>query len=294
MTRPCDRRRAPRNADQKPSDLAGKSLARGARLLTPRASNERRASIAFPRRIRALSASGSTRPIGRSYQRMPFVVCVRRHGKEIDPSTVRAAPAPRCGDGAEAAVGEISPHAPRCGSTRRVSAPHRLKVHGRLSTHARSNTHRVPSRRGSDAISNFRGLRLRQIAPDLDARRPMPGGCDRPAARRRRAFLPISSTMSCGLPSAGNRLARLGAPPAADPPLPRHRPRSAFALAGSAEAHYHIPLLGYALSYATYRGTLTAAAGPGCAWLAVFADASGPVTDDHGRAPPARPRCAFE
>ena len=164
---------------------------------------------------------------------MPFVVCVRRHGKELilrlfeqrlrhDAATER-----------EAAVSEIL----RIAALRldqRVSAPDRLKVHGRLSTHV-LDTHRGrPAEASANRIS--RGLLLRQIAPDLTrATTNADGRTDRPLI----ADAPIPIAHYELRFAVGDYFARLGTP-AADPPFLGIVPVR-FAIA-EPEAHYHIPL----------------------------------------------------
>ena len=208
---------------------------------------------------------------------MPFVVCVRRHGKEIDPSVVRTAPAPRCGDGAGGGGGEII----RIAALRldqRVSAPDRLKVHGQLSTHV-LDTHRGRPAEGVEIefLEAFASGKSRCCR----ARRPMPRAG--PTGRSLPMRLFRSRNTNCGLRSATIlrgwarrppiRLSSASCPSASPSPSPRRT--------------------------ITYRSWLRPGATPRTAEAdgrGLDRDALGSPscrgfrsTNNHGRAPPARP-----
>jgi 2-oxo-4-hydroxy-4-carboxy-5-ureidoimidazoline decarboxylase len=176
---------------------------------------------------------------------MPFVVCVRRHGKE---SILRLFEQRLRHDAAterEAAVAEIL----RIAALRldqRVSAPDRLKVHGRLSTHV-LDTHR--GRPGEavqieflEVFASGKSRVLTRATTNADGRtdRPLIADAPIPIAQYELRF------------AVGDYFARLGTP-AADPPFLGIVPVR-FAIA-EPEAHYHIPLLVTPWSYATYRGS---------------------------------------
>jgi 2-oxo-4-hydroxy-4-carboxy-5-ureidoimidazoline decarboxylase len=149
---------------------------------------------------------------------MPFVVCVRRHGKD---SILRLFEQRLRHDAAterEAALGEIL----RIAALRldqRVAAPDRLQVHGRLSTHV-LDTHRGRPAEGVD-------IEFLEVFASGKSRL-------------------ISRTTT----KADGRTER---PLIADPPFLDIVPVR-FAIADP-EAYYHIPLLVTPWSYATYRGS---------------------------------------
>jgi 2-oxo-4-hydroxy-4-carboxy-5-ureidoimidazoline decarboxylase len=176
---------------------------------------------------------------------MPFIVCVRRHGKE---SILRLFEQRLRHDAAterEAAVSEIL----RIAALRldqRVSAPHRLKVHGRLSTHV-LDTHRGRPAEGVqieflEVFSSGKSRLISRATTNADGRtgRPLVADAPIPIAHYELRF------------AVGDYFARLGTP-AADPPFLGIVPVR-FAIA-EPEAHYHIPLLVTPWSYATYRGS---------------------------------------
>ena len=176
---------------------------------------------------------------------MPFVVCVRRHGKE---SILRLFEQRLRHDAAterEAALGEIL----RIAALRldqRVAAPDRLKVHGRLSTHV-LDTHRGRAAEGVEiefcevfSAGTSRPLARATTSADGRTERPFVADAPIPIAQYELRF------------AVGDYFARQGTP-AAEPPFLGIVPIR-FAVA-EPEAHYHIPLLVTPWSYATYRGS---------------------------------------
>jgi 2-oxo-4-hydroxy-4-carboxy-5-ureidoimidazoline decarboxylase len=176
---------------------------------------------------------------------MPFIICVRRHGKE---SILRQFE--RRLDNAEAterdaALAEIC----RVAALRldqRVSAPDRLKVHGRLSTHV------LDTLRGGPAAGV--AVELYEIASVGNARLVMRtitnavGRTDPPLIAEQP--IPIAEyELRFGV---GDYFTRQGTP-VADPPFLGIVPIR-FAVA-EPEAHYHVPLLVTPWSYSTYRGS---------------------------------------
>lgn len=174
----------------------------------------------------------------------PFVICVRRHGKE---SILRAYQRRLTHDTAtevEAALAEIARiTALRLGQ--RVEAADRLKVHGRLSTHVLDNHAGRPA--AGVAIELYEldagGERLIvRAVTNADGRtdQPLIGGRPVPIARYELRF-------QVGAYFAGRRI------DLADPPFLDVVPLR-FAVA-EPEEHYHVPLLVTPWSYATYRGS---------------------------------------
>jgi 2-oxo-4-hydroxy-4-carboxy-5-ureidoimidazoline decarboxylase len=176
---------------------------------------------------------------------MPFIICVRRHGKE---SILREFERRLDADKAterDAALAEIC----RIAALRldqRVSAPDRLKVHGRLSTHV------LDTMRGSPAAGV--AVELCEIASAGDARlitrtiTNADGRTDRPLIAEQP--IPIAEyELRFGV---GDYFVRQGAP-VGDPPFLGVVPMR-FAVA-EPEAHYHVPLLVTPWSYSTYRGS---------------------------------------
>jgi 2-oxo-4-hydroxy-4-carboxy-5-ureidoimidazoline decarboxylase len=176
---------------------------------------------------------------------MPFVVCVRRHGKEsilrlFEQRLRHDAAAERA-----AALSEIL----RIAALRldqRVSAPDRLKVHGRLSTHV-LDTHsgRPAAEVDIEFLEVFALGKSRLISrttTNADGRtdRPLVADAPIPIAHYELRFF------------VGDYFARQGTP-TADPPFLGVVPVR-FAIA-EPEGHYHIPLLVTPWSYATYRGS---------------------------------------
>ena len=176
---------------------------------------------------------------------MPFIVCVRRHGKE---SILRQFEQRLGNDGAterDAALSEIF----RIVALRldqRVTAPDRLSVHGRLSTHV-LDTH------GGCPASGV-AIELFEVAssgvPHLISRTitNADGRTDRPLIAEQP--IPIAQyELRFGI---GEYFARQAAP-VADPPFLGVVPIR-FAVA-EPEAHYHVPIIVTPWSYSTYRGS---------------------------------------
>ena len=177
---------------------------------------------------------------------MPFVVCVRRHGKESILAAVRTAPAPRCGDGAGGGGERNPPHRRAAARPAGVGAGSPQGSRAAFDPCARHPSR--PSRRGS-ANRISRGLLLRQIARDLTrATTNADGRTDRPLI----ADAPIPIAQYELRFAVDDYFARQGTP-ATDPPFLGIVPVR-FAIA-EPEAHYHIPLLVTPWSYATYRGS---------------------------------------
>ena len=176
---------------------------------------------------------------------MPFIVAVRRHGRDSilhqferrltnDAATERAA-----------ALAEIS----RIIALRldlRVAAPDRLEVHGRLSTHV-LDTHRGVPAPGVTvellevASSGSSRLVVRAVT-NADGRTERPLIADRP--------IPIGQYELRF--DVGGYFARLGAG-VADPPFLGVVPVR-FGIA-EPEGHYHVPIIVTPWSYSTYRGS---------------------------------------
>jgi 2-oxo-4-hydroxy-4-carboxy-5-ureidoimidazoline decarboxylase len=176
---------------------------------------------------------------------MPFIVCVRRHGKE---SILRQFEQRLGNDGAterDAALTEIF----RIVALRldqRVAAPDRLRVHGQLSTHV-LDTH-------SGHPASGVAIELFEVAssgePHLVSRTitNADGRTDRPLIAEQP--IPIAQyELRFGI---GEYFARQ-ATPAADPPFLGVVPIR-FAVA-EPEAHYHVPIIVTPWSYSTYRGS---------------------------------------
>jgi 2-oxo-4-hydroxy-4-carboxy-5-ureidoimidazoline decarboxylase len=176
---------------------------------------------------------------------MPFIICVRRHGKE---SILRQFERRLGADEAserDTALAEIC----RIAALRldqRISAPDRLKVHGRLSTHV------LDTLRGGPAAGV--AVELYEIASAGNARLIMrtitnaDGRTDRPLIAEQP--IPIAEyELRFGV---GDYFARQGTP-VADPPFLGIVPIR-FAVA-EPETHYHVPLLVTPWSYSTYRGS---------------------------------------
>lgn len=175
----------------------------------------------------------------------PFIICVRRHGRE---SIFRQFERRLANDAAtehDAALLEIF----RIAALRldqHVSAPDRLKVHGRLSTHV-LDTH--AGRPAADVVVELYELveeaeRLQITAGVTDASgrtdAPLISGRPLPIGRYELRFM------------IGDYFARRGVP-LADPPFLDVVPLR-FAIA-EPEGHYHVPLTVTPWSYGTYRGS---------------------------------------
>ncbi len=175
----------------------------------------------------------------------PFIVCVKRHGREsiLRMFERRLAHAPDAE--LRAALDEIL----RIGALRldeKVSAPDKLKVHGRLSTHVLDTQSGRPAGgvdvelvelSGGDAAQT-----VARAVTNADGRtdQPLIHGRPVPIARYELRF------------ALGKYFAAMGAKQA-DPPFLDVVPVR-FAVA-EPEGHYHVPLLATPWSYSTYRGS---------------------------------------
>lgn len=174
----------------------------------------------------------------------PFIVCVRRHGKE---SILRSF-ARRLAHEPEQELATALEEVLRIGALRldqKVTAGDRLPVTGRLSTHV-LDTHRGRPAKGV-AVELFElwGEERRPVArgvTNADGRTdaPLISGRPLPVARYELRF---------GL---GDYFAGLDVP-TADPPFLDVVPIR-FTIA-EPEGHYHVPLLATPWSYSTYRGS---------------------------------------
>jgi 2-oxo-4-hydroxy-4-carboxy-5-ureidoimidazoline decarboxylase len=176
---------------------------------------------------------------------IPFIVCVRRHGKE---SILRQFEQRLHNDSASernAALTEIF----RIAALRLdqcVAAPDRLKVHGQLSTHVLDTQRGTPAAGVAigfyEVASSGSSRLISQTLTNADGRTDHPLIAAQP--------IPIAQyELRFGV---GEYFARQAAP-AADPPFLSVIPIR-FAVADP-EAHYHVPLLTTPWSYATYRGS---------------------------------------
>jgi 2-oxo-4-hydroxy-4-carboxy-5-ureidoimidazoline decarboxylase len=176
---------------------------------------------------------------------MPFIVCVRRHGKE---SILRQFEQRLGNDTAterDAALTEIF----RIVALRldqRVAAPDRLRVHGRLSTHV-LDTH--GGRPASGVAIDFLEVAasgephlLSRAITNADGRTDRPFIAEQP--------IPIAQyELRFGIGAYFTRRAAL----VTDPPFLGVVPIR-FAVA-EPEAHYHVPIIVTPWSYSTYRGS---------------------------------------
>jgi|ERR1700692_62575 2-oxo-4-hydroxy-4-carboxy-5-ureidoimidazoline decarboxylase len=176
---------------------------------------------------------------------MPFIVCVRRHGKE---SILRQFEKRLGNNGAserDAALAEIF----RIVALRldqRVTAPDRLRVHGRLSTHV-LDTHGGRPASGV-AIELFEVASSGELHLLLRTITNADGRTDRPLIAEQP--IPIAQyELQFGI---GEYFARQAAS-VADPPFLGVVPIR-FAVA-EPEAHYHVPIIVTPWSYSTYRGS---------------------------------------
>jgi 2-oxo-4-hydroxy-4-carboxy-5-ureidoimidazoline decarboxylase len=175
---------------------------------------------------------------------MPFIVCVRRHGKEsilreFERRLQNDAPAERA-----TALGEVL----RIAALRldaRVTGPDRLKVHGHLSTHV-LDTHGGRPAQGlaiefcEVGAGGARTLLRTVTNADGRTEKPLLAGVPIPIATYELRF-------SVGTYFAGQRA------PTADPPFLDIVPVR-FSVA-EPEGRYHVPLLVTPWSYSTYRGS---------------------------------------
>jgi 2-oxo-4-hydroxy-4-carboxy-5-ureidoimidazoline decarboxylase len=176
---------------------------------------------------------------------MPFIVCVRRHGKE---SILRQFELRLRNDTAaerSASLTEIC----RIAALRldqRVLAPDRLKVNGRLSTHV-LDTHRGCPASGVaieffDVESSREARLISRTVTNADGRTDRPLIAEQP--------IPIAQyELRFGI---GDYFAGQGTP-VADPPFLGVVPIR-FAVA-EPEGHYHVAMLVTPWSYSTYRGS---------------------------------------
>ena len=174
----------------------------------------------------------------------PFILCVRRHGKD---SILRQFKLRLANPGAaemETALEEIF----RIAGLRldqRVAGPDRLNVHGQLSTHVLDTHGGIPAAgMAVELFELFEGGTCRMIVSGVTNRNgrtegPLISGRPVPIARYELRF------------RVADYFARRGAP-LADPPFLDVVPIR-FAIA-EPEGHYHIPLLVTPWSYCTYRG----------------------------------------
>jgi 2-oxo-4-hydroxy-4-carboxy-5-ureidoimidazoline decarboxylase len=176
---------------------------------------------------------------------MPFIVCVRRHGKE---SILREFEKRLKNDAAneqKTALAEIF----RIAALRldqRVTAADRLKVHGHLSTHV-LDTHAGHPAAGvtialSEVAASGAGRLIKRAVTNADGRtdQPLLSGMPVPIATYELRF------------AVGDYFARQGVP-LADPPFLGTVPIR-FAVA-EPEGRYHVPLSVTPWAYATYRGS---------------------------------------
>jgi len=176
---------------------------------------------------------------------IPFIVCVRRHGKD---SIMRQFERRLQNDTAterDTALNEIF----RIVALRldlRVAAPDRLKVHGRLSTHV-LDTHRGCPAAGVaieffEVASSGTSRLISRAVTNADGRTERPLIAEQP--------IPIAQyELRFGI---GDYFARQNTP-VTDPPFLGVIPIR-FAIA-EPEAHYHVPIIVTPWSYSTYRGS---------------------------------------
>jgi 2-oxo-4-hydroxy-4-carboxy-5-ureidoimidazoline decarboxylase len=176
---------------------------------------------------------------------MPFIVCVRRHGKE---SILRQFEKRLKNDAAseqKTALGEIF----RIAALRldqRVTAPDRLKVHGHLSTHVLDTHGGHPAAEVAiefcEVATSGATRLIKRAVTNADGRtdQPLLSGAPVPIATYELRF------------AVGDYFARQGVP-LADPPFLGIVPIR-FAVA-EPEGRYHVPLSVTPWAYATYRGS---------------------------------------
>jgi 2-oxo-4-hydroxy-4-carboxy-5-ureidoimidazoline decarboxylase len=176
---------------------------------------------------------------------MPFIVCVRRHGKE---SILRQFERRLQNDAVserETALAEIM----RIVALRldqRIDAPVRLAVNGRLSTHVLDLHGGKPAAGVAVEFYEVSGpndaILVASAVTNSDGRtdRPLIGDRPIPIAQYELRF------------AVGDHYARMGTP-VTDPPFLGVVPIR-FSIA-EPEGHYHVPLLVTPWSYSTYRGS---------------------------------------
>ena len=224
-------------------DLAGKAAREG----TMTADSKREQSSAGLDRLSA-DEFAAFHKLNNAYREkfaMPFIVCVRRHGKE---SILRQFEKRLTNDAAseqKTALGEIF----RIAALRldqRVTAPDRLKVHGHLSTHV-LDTHGGHPAAGvaielCEVATSGATRLIKRAVTNADGRtdQPLLSGAPVPIATYELRF------------AVSDYFARQGAP-LADPPFLGVVPIR-FAVA-EPEGRYHVPLSVTPWAYATYRGS---------------------------------------
>ena len=178
---------------------------------------------------------------------IPFIVCVRRHGRDSILQQFARRLQNDAGAETDAALAEIF----RIAALRldqRVAAADRLKVHGRLSTHVLDTHGGRPAagragRAGRSCPPTASTSLIAHATTNRDGRTDEPLIAGRP--------LPIAH-YELRFHVAGY-FARLGTPQIADPPFLDTVPVR-FSVA-EPEGHYHVPLLVTPWSYSTYRGS---------------------------------------
>jgi 2-oxo-4-hydroxy-4-carboxy-5-ureidoimidazoline decarboxylase len=176
---------------------------------------------------------------------IPFIICVRRHGKD---SILRQFERRLRNDNAterDAALSEIC----RIAALRldqRIAAPDRLNVHGRLSTHV-LDTHSGGPASGV-TVELYEVALSGQPRHLLTATTNTDGRTDRPLI----ADQPVAIAQYELRFDMGDYFARRGTL-VADPPFLGVIPIR-FAVADP-EGHYHVPLLATPWGYSTYRGS---------------------------------------
>jgi len=176
---------------------------------------------------------------------MPFIICVRRHGKDSILRQFERRLQNAAERESETALTEIF----RIAALRldqRIEAPDRLPVHGRLSTHVLDNQRGAPAQGVAVELLELpregAPQRIASATTNRDGRTdaPLIGGRPLPIGRYELRF------------HVAAYFARLDVPQS-DPPFLDVVPLQ-FAVA-EPEGHYHVPLLMTPWSYSTYRGS---------------------------------------
>lgn len=224
-------------------DLAGKAAREGT--LTTASTNEQAGARLDQLTEQEFADFHRLNAAYRSKFGMPFIICVRRHGKE---SILRQFELRLGNENAaerNAALTEIF----RIAALRLdqgVSAAERLKVHGRLSTHVLDTQRGAPAQGVAvelfEVASAGRPRLIASTVTNADGRTERPLLADQP--------VPIAEyELRFGVDAY---FARQGVA-TADPPFLGSVPVR-FSVA-EPEAHYHVPLLVTPWSYSTYRGS---------------------------------------
>jgi 2-oxo-4-hydroxy-4-carboxy-5-ureidoimidazoline decarboxylase len=176
---------------------------------------------------------------------MPFIVCVRRHGKEsILRQFERRLQNDAVSERATALVEIMRIVALRL--DQRIDAPVRLAVNGRLSTHVLDLHGGKPAAGVAVELYEISGsddaICIARAVTNADGRTDRPLIADRP--------IPIAQYELRF--AVGDHYARIGTP-VTDPPFLGVVPIR-FSVA-EPEGHYHVPLLVTPWSYSTYRGS---------------------------------------